>query len=283
MSDKKYKNPVRRNRNIGTAKQGRGKNNRFVIPSRWEDGGIYWENLSNPVAVTVDNQGHRFTVLVEPTRKGYVHACTVDDVVKLFLLFPESHRKAIHVIILRQPKRKEEILKPLWGRISYNTSIGRYSGPAIHLDAQMHGMTMKWPRSLSPGESKELERLEKDGHIISSDRRSYYIESNPDAVRNTQLYRTLPHEMGHYVDYLENFIKPSKQDDDEADVELIKQKYESRPAADKEEFAHGYAERFFRQKQDDGELPFPRIVNFENMQAQNLKPEWFLINDEKHI
>jgi hypothetical protein len=37
-------NPVRRNRNVGTAKQGRGRDNRMVIPSNWHDSRTFWQS-----------------------------------------------------------------------------------------------------------------------------------------------------------------------------------------------------------------------------------------------
>jgi hypothetical protein len=43
--------PTRRNRNIGTSKQGHGQDNRMVIPSRWPDDRVYFEVLRNPVPV----------------------------------------------------------------------------------------------------------------------------------------------------------------------------------------------------------------------------------------
>ncbi|MDJ0797430.1 MAG: hypothetical protein QNJ51_11470 [Calothrix sp. MO_167.B12] len=47
---------------------------------------------------------------------------------------------------------------------------------------------------------KELERLREDGHRTATDKRHYLISSTLDSIRNTQLYRTLHHEIGHYVD-----------------------------------------------------------------------------------
>ncbi len=39
-------NATRRNRNIGTARQGHGQDNRMVIPSNWQDLRRYWKRLA---------------------------------------------------------------------------------------------------------------------------------------------------------------------------------------------------------------------------------------------
>jgi len=44
-------NPVRRSRNIGTARQGHGENNRMVIPESWHRSQRFWENLGTCVEV----------------------------------------------------------------------------------------------------------------------------------------------------------------------------------------------------------------------------------------
>ena len=48
---------------------------------------------------------------------------------------------------------------------------------------------------------RELDRLRADGHSVRLDRRHWLIEPNAAALRHTQLFRTLLHEIGHHVDY----------------------------------------------------------------------------------
>ena len=49
------------------------------------------------------------------------------------------------------------------------------------------------------GIAAELELLRSDGHEVASEARSYQVLSEPQAMRATQLFRTVPHEVGHYV------------------------------------------------------------------------------------
>ena len=123
---------------------------------------------------------------------------------------------------------------------------------------------LHWRKSLSPDDAKELERLRSDGHQIVHQRRHYEIHSDLEAVRSTQLYRTLPHEVGHYVDYLNST-------DDQGSCDLFWQKN----SKDKEDFAHRYADEFFNRQQAAGQVPFSRKLDKERLVADGLSPEWF--------
>jgi hypothetical protein len=101
----------------------------------------------------------------------------------------------------------------------------------------------RWRKSLSPEDIQELDRLVRDGHQVISERRYYAIYTNLESIRATQLYRTLPHEIGHYVDYL-NSVK------DTGDNDL----FWSKPSKDKEAFAHRYATEFWEREKVSGGL-----------------------------
>ncbi len=128
----------RRNKNIGTAQSGRSQNNRMSIPERWI--GAKWiqfhEKLNNPVTFKRIINAHEMTFLVEPVQPEFFHACTPDDIVQVLELLPQKHIEEIDLIVLRQPKRKERILQPVWGRLRYWAEIQHYSGVAIHIEAQ---------------------------------------------------------------------------------------------------------------------------------------------------
>ncbi|MCP4215012.1 MAG: hypothetical protein GY765_10160 [bacterium] len=268
-------NPTKRNRKIGTEDQGFSPNNKLVIPWRWSDSRAFYEQLNNPVANTVNIQNHPITFLVEAPRKGHMHACTIDDVVTVLNLFPERDIQQISLIAFRQPKRKEELISSVWGRYVFHTKISNHPGPAIHLDAQKINAKLKWPNSLGPDGLKEIQRIEKDGHKITKDKRHFYIHTTPDTTRNTQLYRTLPHEVGHAMDLLLNSFIPADDADSEADAESIINAYDSKPSKDKEAFAHRYAEQFREKWLEEKKIPFDRIVDIDSMTKMNLKPEWF--------
>jgi hypothetical protein len=270
-------NPTRRNRNIGTESSGFGQNNRLVIPWAWADDRIYYNRLVNPVDVEIKVRSVTIHVVVEPPLNGFAHACTVHDISRLLLMLPLHHIKDIKAIVLRQPKRKERILMPVWGRLVYWTDVCGHSGPTVYLEAQNASRVQEWGKSLTPEYVKELDRLRNDGHKIETDKRKHLIHSTTASIRNTQLYRTLPHEIGHYVDYLTKVEDPSRND--RSKWSALNDKYHSRPSSEKESFAHRYADEFRQKLIDDGLLPFERDFDPKKIKKMGLDPLWFELTD----
>lgn len=266
-------NPNRRNRNIGTENSGFGQDNRLVIPWAWADERIYYDRLVDPVQLQINVRSVSFHVIVEPTLKGFVHACTIDDISQLLQMLPVRHIEDIEVIVLRQPKRKERILAPCWGRLVYWTDICGHSGPTIYLEAQNPSKPLKWTKSLPPDYADELDRLRQDGHRIETDKRNHVIHQTIESIRNTQLYRTLPHEIGHYVDYLTKVEDPGG--DDASKWSRLNEKYHSRPSQEKESFAHRYADEFRENAASSNMLPFKRLFDTKQLAKLGLKPSWF--------
>ena len=267
---------TRRSRNIGTEKQGHGQDNRMVIPSRWSDDRVYYEVLRNPVPVVRRAAGNRVTFLVEPTIKGFVHACTLDDVCHVLAHLPADHWREIDLIILRQPTRKQNRLNPVWGRLIYYANVGRYEGPAIFLDAQDPDEPIRWTRSLDREGEQELARLEGDGHEVHRDRRHYLISRSLRSIRTTQLYRTLIHEVGHEVDWQRSVVWPFlDREGAEVEEERAQETYGARPSVEKEAFAHRYADETRRELETTGIIPFERQVSEAGLREDNLRPEWF--------
>lgn len=254
------RNSTRRNRNIGTAKQGHGQNNKFEIPSHfsYRDPKVYFEDLKNYQSVERIIKGHLMTFLIEETRSDCVHACTVDDIAYVLQNVPAADLEDLLLIILRQPKRKEEILNPVWGRYIYYATIDKYEGSAICLDALDLSKPVRWSKSLSPDLQDELERLKTDGHSVEITKRCHVVYSNLDSVRATQLYRTLLHELGHHVDRMKN--------------EAI---FETKTSKDKEVFAHRYADEMQENLKQKGILPFERIFDIKNLEGDKLHAEDF--------
>ncbi len=248
-------NPVRRSRNIGTSKQGHGNDNRLVIPESWHASKVFWENLRSYKAVPRQVGNRAIHFLVEHTRDGWFHPCTVDDLHRVLQHLPQTDMACIDLVVLRQPKRKERILSSVWGRATFHAEIDQYSGPAIILEAQTLD-PIEWPRSLGPEDVLELQRLRDDGHSVGETKRHFLIQPSLESLRATQLYRTLPHEIGHHVDY--RSTAPGAWD--------------NKPFVDKESFAHRYASSAFSQLKESGCLPFPRLLD-----------EAVFLNDGLHI
>ncbi len=252
-------NPTRRNRNIGTAKAGHGEDNRLVIPGRRNDERMFWAKLTNPIVHTHRIQGRLLTVFVEPPRQGCFHPCSAGDVFRMFGHVPPADWDDLSLVLLRQPKRKEEILSSVWGRLVYWVRVGKCEGPAVVLEAQDISKPWRWGRSLSLDAAEELERLRDDGHTIRLTRQGYVIDRTPETCRGTQLYRTLLHEIGHWVDYQRCYRRPSREPDADPSA-LWERHFVQKPPAEREQFAHQYADRLRAELRKSGVMPFDRVL-----------------------
>jgi hypothetical protein len=266
------RNPTRRNRNIGTARSGHGQDNRLVIPSSRRDPRPYWSRLGPHTTVTRNVLGRTVSILVEPVRASSVHACTVDDLCQLLEQFPPADwRWSLEFFILRQPKRKEQTLRSVWGRLAYGLEVGAYRGPAVILEAVDLSRPRRWPKSLRPDDEDELERLRADGHRVTTTRHEHLIHSDLAASRATQLYRTLPHEIGHWVDYREKVV----QADSPEPFDERWERYFRRPAAERETFAHSYADELGARLRRSGAVPFERLFDPASLHRDGLQPRDF--------
>ncbi len=130
--------------------------------------------------------GNNFQFVIEETRENSEHSCTVNDIAEILRHIKPSDYSRLNLIVLRQPKRKEEILNPVWGRLIYLYKFEKEIQPAIIIEAQEIGKQIKWKNNLKPDFQKELERLKADGHIIDSTKREFIIESTKESIRSTQ-------------------------------------------------------------------------------------------------
>jgi hypothetical protein len=262
------RNPTRRNRNIGTAKSGHGQDNRLVIPDPRADIRPFWEKLRDPVRVEVDG----FTLVVEPPQPGFIYAVTVEDVVHMLGMLPPDDVALVRAFVLRQPTRKQRLLAAVWGRLVYRADFGGASGPAVILEAQRPRFDWQWPRSLGPEDAEELARLRADGHWVIGDR-SWRIRSDRSAIRATQLYRTLPHEIGHLVHY-EREVRLRAGGDLETESAL-RDLYFTKPSHEKEAFAHRYAREAVERLRAEHRLRFARLADETRLSRWRLDPGWF--------
>lgn len=255
------KNPIRRNRNIGTAKQGYGKDNKLVIPRPAIVMKNFFERLTKYTKEYRTINGNYFQFVIEETRENSKHSCTVNDIAEILKHINPSDYSRLNLIILRQPKRKEEILNSVWGRLIYLYEFENEVKPAIIIEAQEIGKPIKWKNNLKPDFQKELERLRLDGHTIKRTKREFIIESNIESIRSTQLYRTIPHEIGHYKHFLEMVgeIEDSPDSETYEEYELREDKYHNLSTDIKEKYAHNYADRFKEEMTKVGLIPFEQI------------------------
>lgn len=251
-------NPTRRNRNIGTERQGHGQNNQLVMPN---PGRLISpiERIGEHIAGQwrVGSQEVRF--IVEKLRQGWLHPCTIGDVIRVLGRIPEADWAGIRTIVFRQPTRKQSVLNPVWGRLFYfgeiSTSRGRViaDGPMILLDAVARDHRFTWPARLAIDDRQELARLEADGHDVARAGNRYRIGTTPEAARNTQLYRTIPHEVGHWFDWLEKVEAPAARGEA---FSVLQDRYFARPRDEREAFAQRYADRMRAALVAKGAIPF---------------------------
>ncbi|MDR2091963.1 MAG: hypothetical protein LBP58_01365 [Azoarcus sp.] len=170
---------------------------------------------------------------------------------------PASDYGDLRCIVFRQPKRKEYILLPVWGRLMYAYEFENVQKPAILLEAQPNHCQLKWPGRLTLERRNELERLRKDGHVFVADKRDYTVSLTPETIRATQLYRTLLHEVGHYVQYC-RFMKTSLPEFAAMSAEERNNYFRnSVQGEEKEKSAHAHADQMREDLLARGVIPFP--------------------------
>jgi len=251
-------NPTRRNRNIGTKARGHGADNRLVIPDSWHQMTRFYERLEDYVFVKRMIGAREILFFVEPPRPDWFYPCTLDDICTVLQRCSPKDIEAFDFIVLRQPTRKQKILSPVWGRAIFYFDISTYHGAAIVLEAQ-NTKPILWVKSLQPESVRELERLRGDGHEIRNTRKGIELHVTPNTLRNTILYRTLLHEVGHHVDY-------QRHSD---------QEWKGRTSMVKEDFAHRYACETFERLQRNGDVPFSTKLDPQSLQEDGLRAEWF--------
>ncbi|PQV65049.1 hypothetical protein B1R32_10256 [Abditibacterium utsteinense] len=184
------------------------------------------ENLRDYKTETREIEGNTLIFVTEKPRLDCAHACSIDDIMRVLHYFPISDLEGLELIIFRQPKRKEEILSPAWGRYYPFLEIKKLSGSAIILESLDLAKPIRWEKSLQRYGFERMERLRSQGHTVVETPKFYEIFSTLESVRETQLYETLPHEVGHHVQYLRD------------------ENIDQRTKLEKESFAEKYAREF---------------------------------------
>lgn len=257
--------PARRNRNIGTAKQGHGVDNRLVIPWPSSEERIWYAMLGSHQRIRVPIAGYEMLFVVEENHGGCVHACSVADIARLLENLPRTDWEGLAAIVLRQPTRKARILAPVWGRFAYSADLGpagRSSfcrGPMVFIEAVDPSKPIVWSSGLSPDGRAELARLAADGHGVEQAGSRWIVTPSLEAVRATQLYRTLPHEIGHHVDWLEKVERAPADGPDDWDAR--ESAFFARPREEREAFAHRYADDAGERLRRFGITPFAPLAD----------------------
>ena len=277
------RNPTRRNRNIGTAKRGHGKDNRLTIP-RKSSAPVFFEDVGDHRVIRRRIGEQDVGFVVERTREDCIHCCTVDDIAHLLAAVPNKDWSGIEIVFLRQPTRKQQVLSNVWGRLIYFAEIAGLEGAMIVLEALDLSKPRKWSRSLGPDDTAELDRLRQAGHRIEATRRRMLIHSSLESARATQLYHTILHEIGHWVDFKRSVEGPiDRGERADEDYGALCDRYWARPGQEKEAFAHRYADETAAALRRKGIIPFDRKIDLDLLAAENLAVNDFLeIERERH-
>ena len=252
----RFRDATRRNRHIGTAARSHGRDNKLTVPDIRATERIWYENVTQVRREVIKAHGVERTLFVETLHEGFVHACCVEDVERVLSEVPKEDLAQLDALLFRQPTRKQNLLKPSWGRLTYYAELavigGRhlYEGAMLTLEAQSPRRVMRWDKSLGPDDQLELDRLRDDGHRVEDEGKYFSISSTLESLRATQLYRTLPHEVGHWVQYLQRVERPA--DAGVGDWSALRDEYFQLPASEKEAFAHRYAREFIEHRTSEG-------------------------------
>jgi hypothetical protein len=228
------------------------------IPASWLDKhgnySLYYERLEVAHVEDVSIGDFEIKILYENPNEGFSYGCSPADIIKLLTLVSEFALTMPDIIAFRQPTRKQRQQFPVWGRFLYFSEFDRNEGTAIVLEAQELGASLKWSKSMSLDDRAEYERLIGDGHSFVETKRHFEARLAEDGVRNTKLYRTLLHELGHLADYHQKVLSEETALDPDQDVAA--DLYFSRPISEREVFAHRFAEDLNRSLRTDDKIPF---------------------------
>ena len=250
--------PERRNRNIGTKSSGHSKSKDMRIPESLLDKhgnlSLYFERLELAHVEEVSIGDFQIKFLYDKPHDGFSYGCSPADVIKLLTLVSVSVPAMPGIIAFRQPTRKQRQQFPVWGRFLYFAEFGRNEGTAIVLEAQELGASLRRSKHMNLEDRAEYERLIGDGHSFVETKRHLEAHLAEDGIRNTKLYRTLLHELGHFADYHQKVL--SEQTALDPDQDVASDLYFSRPISEREVFAHRFAEDLSRSLRGDGKIPF---------------------------
>jgi len=151
-----------------------------------------------------------------------------------------------------------------------------FRGPAIFLESTEPDFEFSLTTSMRPAARAEFERILKDGHLVTRNGSRFAVQCSLETIRNTQLYRTVLHEIGHWVDWLEKVERPvvppdRKKDEYEWRAEL-QARYDQRPQEEREASANQYADRMWVNLVAACVIPFERQLDFLDLDPADFVP-----------
>ncbi len=221
---------------------------------RHGNGSLFYERMEPAYFAQEDIGGFDVKVFYEMPNDGFTYGCSPPDVVKVLNAVAPNVPTLPDMIAFRQPTRKQRQLKPVWGRLLYFADFGAHDGSAIILEAQEMGATLSQSKQMSPEDRAELDRLRADGHVFNKTKRSFEALLSAQTVRATILFRTLLHELGHWIQYCDDVLNATTALDPDQDV--ASDLYFSKPGSEREVYAHRFADRLAARLRTSGTIPF---------------------------
>ena len=111
--------------------------------------------------------------------------------------------------------------------------------------------------------------FEKTVFEIETTKRHHIIKPDLTAVRSVQLYRTLLHEIGHWVHWTQLVKRPASENGESE--EELEEMYFQKPQVERESFAHRYADERRKELKVKGRIPFERKVSNVRLGRQGLR------------
>ncbi len=215
----------------------------MVIPARDV---AFFETLNIPESFEVSIRQRTVAVFVEPVSPDSMYPCTRSDIAHVLTLIPAEFTEQLDFLVFRHPTKKQRLLSPVWGRLVFSADICGRQGNAMFIESQLIKLASRWSKNLGPRDKEELERLRSEGHKIVVGKRDYQVLSTPEAMRNTVLFRTVLHEIGHLH---HRTTTPH---------------YASITRDDREAFAERFASKLRSALETDNKIPFPTISDDAN-------------------
>jgi len=241
-----YRAPERRSRKVGSParawRDGPAGRRAYDVPWSARDRRAPSDRWTPEAVVGVEVHGRTIDVVVDQLLGDHVHVCAPEDVGDVLELLPPDDVLGLDLVVLRQPTRKEQTLRPAWGRIAWDVAFRGYRGPALMLDAVALGQTLRWPRSMIPADVEELGRLRAAGFSVRSSRHGHDVRLDAVPVHRWLLSRTVPHEVGHWVDYRRRVLDPLPDDASKAEYDARLDRWMQRPHLEREALADRYAD-----------------------------------------
>jgi len=232
------------------------------VPESWQDKhgnySLFYERLESTQEQEVSIGNFQLKILFEQPHENCTYGCSPLDVIKILTSAVEQTPSLPDIIAFRQPTRKQRQQKPVWGRFLYFAEVGKHKGTAIILEAQELGAELKWSKRMTLDDRAEYDRLIADGHVFKADKRCFQATLAKCPVRNTILYRTLLHELGHWVQYHQEVLNESTALDEDQDV--ANELYFAKPNSEREVYAHNFAAKLSQALKQNGKIPFDPMV-----------------------